>query len=237
MQRVHLTKLVCRMFMTWRGESRRSRQMRKVAVGIWANHSLKELGVPFRLWYICADRQKRERQDHERLLRLFRRIQNRRTCHTIMRAWKHQSIYGRVEGLYTRPQLIASLAEQKEHSQSLLDKVDELAGALEDMEDLAMEYRSQMIVRQRETKEREASMDRQAMAQHHMEQEVLRMQSLLDAAATIAPHICEAVYKKSPDFKFENRGIEPFSKARLDAQAKAEEQRIQELVSKALAEQ
>lgn len=36
--------------------------------------------------------------------------------------------------MYTRSQLMASLAEQKEHTLRLVGKVDELAGGLGDME-------------------------------------------------------------------------------------------------------
>ena len=47
---------------------------------------------------------------------------------------KQQAVYGRIEGMYTRSQLMASLAEQKEHTLRLVGKVDELAGGLGDME-------------------------------------------------------------------------------------------------------
>lgn len=45
-----------------------------------------------------------------------------------------QAVYGRLEGMYTKSQLMESLAEQKEHTLRLVDKVDELAGGLGDME-------------------------------------------------------------------------------------------------------
>lgn len=71
-----------------------------------------------------------------------------------------------------------------------------------------MEYRSQMIVRQRETTEREDGMDRQAMALHHTEQEVARLQCLLDSAAGVAPHICKAIHNVAPGFDFKERGLQ-----------------------------
>ena len=43
-------------------------------------------------------------------------------------------MYGRIEGMYTRVQLMSSLAEQKDHTLRLVGKVDELAGGLGDME-------------------------------------------------------------------------------------------------------
>lgn len=70
-----------------------------------------------------------------------------------------------------------------------------------------MEYRSQMIVRQQETNEREVGMDRQTMALHHAEQEIVRLQSLLACAAEAAPNICKAVHKAAPGFDFKERGL------------------------------
>ena len=68
-------------------------------------------------------------------------------CRTGCRSYRHQRIrgcvpfyharqamYGRIEGMYTRVQLMSSLAEQKDHTLRLVGKVDELAGGLGDME-------------------------------------------------------------------------------------------------------
>lgn len=71
-----------------------------------------------------------------------------------------------------------------------------------------MEYRSQMIIRQRETTEREDGMDRQTMALHHAEQEVVRLQSLLASAAEAAPQVCKAIHKVAPGFDFKERGLQ-----------------------------
>lgn len=71
-----------------------------------------------------------------------------------------------------------------------------------------MEYRKQTIVHQREIREREAGMERQTMALHHAEQEIVRLQCLLDAAAQVAPRACTAVLAMAPDFDFEARGLE-----------------------------
>lgn len=71
-----------------------------------------------------------------------------------------------------------------------------------------MDYRSQMIARQREILEREDGMDRQTMALHHAEQEVVRLQCLLASAAEAAPHICKAVHQMAPGFDFKERGLE-----------------------------
>lgn len=61
----------------------------QVAVGMWADFSLKDLGEPFRMWYIYADYSKKQTKEHERLLKLHRRYKNRRKTHIILKAWKH----------------------------------------------------------------------------------------------------------------------------------------------------
>lgn len=71
-----------------------------------------------------------------------------------------------------------------------------------------MEYRHQMILRQQETREREAGQDRQTMALHHAEQEIVRLQCLLEAATKVAPHAIRAVLARAPDFDFSSRGLE-----------------------------
>ena len=62
---------------------------------------------------------------------MYRRTRARRTVWRILHAWHHQSVYGRVEGLYTRPQLITSLAEEREHVIALTDQAKQLAESLQ----------------------------------------------------------------------------------------------------------
>lgn len=54
------------------------------------------------------------------------------TAHRLLTNQK--AVYGRVEGMYSRSQLLSSLAEQKEHTHRLMKRVDELVGELGDME-------------------------------------------------------------------------------------------------------
>ena len=54
------------------------------------------------------------------------------TAHRLLTNQK--AVYGRIEGMYSRAQLLSSLAEQKEHTDRLMNQVDELIGELGDME-------------------------------------------------------------------------------------------------------
>ena len=67
----------------------------------------------------------------ERLVALYRRSRARRLCWKVLHAWHHQSVYGRVEGLYTRPQLITSLGEERDHVAALTTQVASMAEALQ----------------------------------------------------------------------------------------------------------
>jgi hypothetical protein len=62
---------------------------------------------------------------------LCRRTLTRRIVWRIMRAWHHQAVYGRVDGLYSRPQLIMALADEKQNSLALGDKAQQLQQTLQ----------------------------------------------------------------------------------------------------------
>lgn len=71
-----------------------------------------------------------------------------------------------------------------------------------------MEYRSRMIVCQKEIRERQISSERQTLALHNAEEEIVRLQSLLNTAASVSPLVHKAVLKAAPSFDFKDRGLE-----------------------------
>eukprot|EP00953_Heterococcus_sp_UTEX-ZZ885_P021258 11862-Heterococcus_DN1.PRE.1 len=254
MQRRVLTRLLRVVFHEWAVEAKRSCKLRiryycytllltycntkqqTLTLHTWTDHSLKELGVPFRMWYIYTSRQKRLALDQERLVTLYRRTRARRTVWRILHAWHHQSVYGRVEGLYTRPQLITSLAEEREHVIALTDQAKQLAESLQDMEAMSMDYRRQAMARAREVRLSEANVAKVSMALHHAEQDVVRMQSLLDAAATISPPVLTAVLRMAPGFDFQERGLTQWARQRAETVAQDDEAKFQQRLQAYLAE-
>ena len=48
-----------------------------------------------------------------RIANSYRRWKNRQKMLKIMKTWRHQAIFGRLDGLYTRQMLLRSLGEQK----------------------------------------------------------------------------------------------------------------------------
>jgi len=70
--------------------------------------------------------------DNERLLSQYRRLKHRGLCFKVLRAWRHQAVFGRVEGLYSRTELMRSLEEQKQHAKSLAHQGTKFATAMEE---------------------------------------------------------------------------------------------------------
>lgn len=70
--------------------------------------------------------------DNERLLSQYRRLKNRGLCFKVLRTWRHQAVFGRVEGLYSRTELMRSLEEQKQHAKSLAYQGTKFASAMEE---------------------------------------------------------------------------------------------------------
>ncbi|CAM9479679.1 unnamed protein product [Chrysoparadoxa australica] len=212
----HITCLIRRYFDCWHTESHRQHRIKNAAVGLWHDQIRRPLEVPFRMWYIFTDRQKRQRSDHERLVRLYRRVSSRRTAYRIFRAWHHQSVYGRIESLYTRPQLMSSLVEEKAHSAELVAQVREFGEALSEMEGIAFQYRNQTADKDKEIKEQAMIIEKLGMSIHHAEQDIIKVQSLLDICTRISPAVYGAVLKECPGFNFRDRGLTPFARARLE---------------------
>ncbi|KAG5190170.1 hypothetical protein JKP88DRAFT_299668 [Tribonema minus] len=227
LQRKHLTLHLKGHFTAWVAAAKRLRSIRAMAIKHWIEESSQNARAYFGAWQRFVQREKQRAADHERLVALCRRSLTRRTTWRIMRAWHHLSVYGRVDGLYSRPQLITALAEEKQHALALGEKAQQLSHSLQEMENLAMDYRRQALARTREVRQCEATAAQTTMALHHAEQDVMRIQSLLDAATTISPPVLNALRNMAPDFNFQERGLTAWARLRAQNSAKAEEDRFQ----------
>eukprot|EP00611_Tribonema_gayanum_P009001 TRINITY_DN18702_c0_g1_i2.p1 TRINITY_DN18702_c0_g1~~TRINITY_DN18702_c0_g1_i2.p1 ORF type:complete len:851 (+),score=70.98 TRINITY_DN18702_c0_g1_i2:69-2621(+) len=227
LQRKHLTLHLKGHFTAWVAAAKRLRSIRAMAIKNWIEESSQNARAYFGAWQRFVQREKQRAADHERLVALCRRSLTRRTTWRIMRAWHHLSVYGRVDGLYSRPQLITALAEEKQHALALGEKAQQLSHSLQEMENLAMDYRRQALARTREVRQCEATAAQTTMALHHAEQDVMRIQSLLDAATTISPPVLNALRNMAPDFNFQERGLTAWARLRAQNSAKAEEDRFQ----------
>jgi hypothetical protein len=60
-------------------------------------------------------------QEQLRICKAYVRWKWRQRILTILKVWRHQALYGRIDGLYSRQMLLKTLAEQK-FASNLLEK-------------------------------------------------------------------------------------------------------------------
>jgi len=216
--------LVKSVFLKWCQRAKYQRGLRKEAVSLWKEYADRQMGVPFRMWFLYAERRVKKKQDRDRLLSAHDRMRTRRMLWKMMRAWRHQAVYGRLEGMYTRRELVRSLAEQKELCENLQQQVQDSLKSIEEMSQLMANEKERVSKFEEMIKGRDAEIDKYKMAIHHAEQDVVRLQSLIDAAQQINPRVTNAILELQPNFNFKERGLTDLAKAVLiqkkDAEAK-----------------
>ena len=94
----------------------------------------RRIALPFRAWYLFVEKKMRTKEDQLRLITSYLRLKLRQTQWKILRAWRHQAIFGRIEGLYTRTELMKSLAEQKAQLEAAREEAAALKGRVADEE-------------------------------------------------------------------------------------------------------
>jgi hypothetical protein len=79
----------------------------------WKTYARLMVTKPFHAWAGYVSGAKHKMYEHERLASSHMRCKRRKLLFEILRRWRHQSRFGRIDGLYTRKMLIDSLGEQK----------------------------------------------------------------------------------------------------------------------------
>jgi hypothetical protein len=221
MRRRHDTDIAKAVLAGWRTESTRIKRVRELTISAWEQHSMKNLCVPFRAWYIYTDDKKRLYRDQERLALMYRRSALRRIMYRILKAWNHQAVYGRIDGLYTRPQLMASLAEQKDHSAKLIAHLNDAKNSLAEMEASCNEYRGREAMQLQDIAERDATISQLRMAIHGAEQDMVRLRGQIKVLSELAPALVSAVQRIAPDESADEGGGYGYSLDELAAKVDA----------------
>jgi len=114
MKRRNVSRFIRKHLYCWQEEATRQKKLKGSSLDEWRNYSLRIMMVPFRMWFIWSDSRKRKRADQKRLITSYQRAKDRKFMWAILRGWRHQAVYGRIAGLYSRNDLMKSLTEQKQ---------------------------------------------------------------------------------------------------------------------------
>ena len=171
----------------WRRAAAHRRKLRSISVSIWQETSHQLLSRPLRAWYTHSRKVRSRRRAQNRLVTAHVCARNRRLRLRFMRGWHHQAVYGRVEGLYTRAELVRSLAELQAHARRLETRgefygvtCEEAFKQLEDERDWASRAATRL-------KDREIHARRLTLAMHHAQAEIDRIGSAIKCTAKLHP--------------------------------------------------
>jgi len=208
-------------FSAWADEAKRLHLMRKNTIDVWKERCHSLIERPFRAWFVYSDNRRRERADGIRLVAQYRRLKTRQFLWKIMRTWRHQAVFGKVEGLYSRTELMRSLAEQKVHSKALEHHAKEFTAAIGESTQVLEEEHATVKALESQLEGREMEVANLQMALQHCEQDVVRMRGIVDSMSQHYPSLTNHLVAMQDAFGFKSRGLDDLARLRGEEEAEA----------------
>ena len=199
--RKHVARFLSAHYLAWRATAKELRRVRVLAVDHWTSYSTYMVTGPFKRWVEFAENAQTRRVQTNRLVKAYMRWKSRQKLETILRTWRHQSMYGRVEGMYTRTMLSRSLGEQKLLSSSLQKMLSIQTIELEECRDLV----SREVEARKNLEQKLLFQEREIltfeMVSDHRDQELRRLNAIIEAMAVINPRQVCVWASQKPSFK------------------------------------
>ncbi|RLN52352.1 hypothetical protein BBJ28_00005648 [Nothophytophthora sp. Chile5] len=185
----------------WSIRAQYQRALRANAVEEWNAYSRRIFQIPFRRWYVFMAHKRASRAAKESICVAYERRQRRHVKYNFFRLWKHQVLFGHIEGIHSKVHLLRSLEDQKRMCLGLeanaalyRDNIAALQASIVQLEDKLME-------KQQELAQFLETMQTTRFGIHKAEQSIARMQGMLEAVRVVHPGTVESVenmYKDNP---------------------------------------
>jgi hypothetical protein len=202
-----MARFVKNNFLAWRGVARELRTLRIKAVDNWRGYGRLVCLGPFQGWASYVKGVKNVNNERQRIVSSYLRWKWRQRIVIIMKRWRHQALYGRIDGLYTRQMLISSLNEQKIMSASLEKLLSSQTVEVDECRDLTeREVQKRALLEDRLKDCQEENIKNRSYA-HHAEQEMKRLEGIIESMALLNPRQIEHLKKLQPQFKFKQRKV------------------------------
>ena len=210
----HINTLAVNVLKAWRLEAEKQIKIKSAIIAEWRLYGMSLYKTPFRAWYVFAKKQKEANFTRDTIIRAWNRRKIRSQLYQIFKVWRHQALYGKTEGMHTRLELIKVVEDQKKVQQmmsrnldSAEDAMTELKKALEQEKSNNKEMKKQLEAARREREQYD-------FAKHNAEQDIVRLQSLLDSVSLIHPGTIKQLKSLDASKSFKNRGVEDLARAR-----------------------
>ncbi|RLN55960.1 hypothetical protein BBJ29_004027 [Phytophthora kernoviae] len=185
----------------WQVRAQYQRALRGNAVEEWNAYSRRIFLIPFRRWYVFMAHKRAAREAKESICVAYERRQRRHIKYNFFRLWKHQVLFGHIEGLHSKTHLLRSLEDQKrmciglEANAALYrDNIAALQASIVQLEDKLQE-KQQKLAHLHETTQATR------FGIHKAEQSIARVQGMLEAVRVVHPGTVERIetmYRDNP---------------------------------------
>ena len=195
-------------FQEWKSVSNHYRRLRRLTYENWTGYARIMVSTPFQAWADYVRGVKNKFNEHIRIAKAYRRWKMRQKIGQIMKVWRHQALFGRLDGLYSRQMLLKSLGEQKIFTNSLEKLMSDQTIELEECRQvvsLEIEKRKEL---ESEITKLQGEIQGKAMTNHHYEQELKRLESVVESMLKINPkQMDHLINLHGPEFRFKERQI------------------------------
>ncbi|OQR92895.1 hypothetical protein THRCLA_08592 [Thraustotheca clavata] len=171
----------------WHLRSVYQHSLRNSVIIEWKAYCNRVFKVPFQSWVLYAVQRKQRHRAQNNLIRAYHRRQDRHTCYSFFRIWKHQVMFGHVQGIHTRVQLIQTLEQQKMYCLSLEANAVQYQTMITDLQAALTEEQARLAAKEAELQKLIQETQATRFAMHNAEQQIARTQSLLNAVRDIHP--------------------------------------------------
>lgn len=171
----------------WQTKRNRRLEIRRVVVDAWRKKCRTIVERPLKawLWYARMEKQNRKNQDH--VLRVRAAARQRRLCFKVFRTWRHQAVYGRVDGMYTRSDLLRYLEEARAQAQLLESKTVSAKSECEVLAREMDEQRRRIGTLEREIDQHEEQNTQLRFAVHNGEHDLKKVAALMEELSRVNP--------------------------------------------------
>ncbi|KAF1326332.1 hypothetical protein FI667_g8513, partial [Globisporangium splendens] len=188
-----------RLMHKWHVRAQYQHALRDNVIEEWRAYSRRIFQTPFRCWYVYASQKRAHRITKETICVAYERRQRRHIKYNFFRLWKHQVLFGNVEGVHSKLHLLRSLEDQKrmclgleanarlyqENIAALHASIAQLETKLEEKQlELAQVHDSTQVIR---------------FGLHNAEQNIVRVQGMLEAMRNIHPGTVKRIEKMYND--------------------------------------
>ncbi|KAL4095371.1 hypothetical protein PRIC1_008745 [Phytophthora ramorum] len=185
----------------WHIRAQYQHALRENAVEEWHAYSRRIFTIPFRRWYVFMARRRASRMAKESICVAYERRQRRHIKYNFFRLWKHQVLFGHIEGLHSKIHLLRSLEDQKRMCLGLetnaalyRDNIAALQASIVQLEDKLMD-------KQQELAQLHETTQATRFGIHKAEQSIARVQGMLEAVRIVHPGTVERIetmYRDNP---------------------------------------